>query len=238
LIAWYDRLSLPHVDWSGDPALAQLDEEFFRPTGLRYAAIDLSAFLRVPTVLGVVVDASGGPAFAAGAASGVTMNVAVRKALREAFQTRAFARQLRSDLPDRSFASPREVVGFDDHVLYHAYPPRAGLDDFLLASPRRVRVADVPPVEGANVTENIRAIVARLAGAGVDTYVVDTTPDDLRAAGLHAVTVSCPQLCRLDVPYDHRYLGAARLYDAAFRAGLAERRFTRDELNPEPHPFP
>jgi ribosomal protein S12 methylthiotransferase accessory factor len=93
-------------------------------------------------------------------------------------------------------------------------------------------------VEGRNVTGNIRTIVARLAAEGVDTYVVDTTPEDLRAAGLHAVTVVCPQLCRLDVFYEHRYFGAARLYDAAYRAGLAARPFTRAELNPEPHPFP
>jgi ribosomal protein S12 methylthiotransferase accessory factor len=238
LLTWYGRLSLPLVDWSGDPALVRLDDEFFRPTGLRYAVVDLSAFLRVPTALGVVFDESGGPAFAAGAASSATMDVAVRKALREAFQTRAFARQLRADLPDWSCEDVRKVAGFEDHVLYHAYPPRAGIDEFLVASPRRVRIGDVAPVEGRNVTENIRAIVARLASAGVDTFVVDTTPEDLRAAGLHAVTVLCPQLCRLDVPYDHRYFGAARLYDAAFRAGLAERPFTRDELNPEPHPFP
>jgi ribosomal protein S12 methylthiotransferase accessory factor len=238
LLTWYNRLSLPRIDWSGDPALVRLDDEFFRPTGLRYAAIDLSAFLRVPTALGIVLDENGGPAFAAGAASSVTMDVAVRKALREAFQTRAFARQLRADLPDWSCDDPRAVTTFEDHVLYHAYPSRAGIDDFLLASPLRVRVGDVAPVEGRNVTANIRAIVARLASAGVDTYVVDTAPEDLRAAGLHAVTVVCPQLCRLDVPHDLRYFGAARLYDAAFGAGVTDRPFTRDDLNPEPHPFP
>jgi len=238
LLTWYNRLSLPLVDWSADPALVRLDDEFFRPTGLRYAVVDLSAFLRVPTALGAVLDASGGPAFAAGAASSVTMDIAVRKALREAFQTRAFARQLRVDFPAWSCSDPLEIIGFEDHVLYHAYGAPAGLDDFLVSSPLRTRVGDVAPVEGANVTANIRAIVRRLSGAGVDTYVVDTTPADLRAAGLHAVTVVCPQLCRLDVAYEHRYFGAARLRDAAFRAGVTDRRFTRADFNPEPHPFP
>jgi ribosomal protein S12 methylthiotransferase accessory factor len=166
------------------------------------------------------------------------MDIAVRKALREAFQTRAFARQLRVDFPDWSCSDPLEIVGFEDHVLYHAYGARAGLDDFLVSSPLRTRVGDVAPVEGANVTGNIRAIVKRLSGAGVDTYVVDTTPADLRAAGLHAVTVVCPQLCRLDVAYEHRYFGAARLHDAALRAGVTDRFFTRADFNPEPHPFP
>jgi ribosomal protein S12 methylthiotransferase accessory factor len=238
LLAWYNRLSLPLIDWSGSAALVRLDEEYFRPTGLRYAAVDVSAFLGVPSALGVITDESEGPAFVVGAASSVTMEVAVRKALREAFQTRVYARQLRADLPDWVCTDPRSVVGFEDHVLYHAYPARPGLGTFLIASPERVRIEDVPAVEGRNVTGNIRTIVARLAAEGVDTYVVDTTPEDLRAAGLHAVTVVCPQLCRLDVFYEHRYFGAARLYDAAYRAGLAARPFTRAELNPEPHPFP
>jgi ribosomal protein S12 methylthiotransferase accessory factor len=238
LLTWYNRLSLPQVDWSENVQLVRLENEFFRPTGLRYSVIDMSVFLGVPTALGIVLDESGGPAFAAGAASAVTMDVAVRKALREAFQTRAFARQLRADMPDWSCGDPREVSGFEEHVLYHAYPSRAGLDDFLVASPSRVRVADVAPVEGRNVTAQIRAIVARLARAGVDTFVVDTAPGDLRAAGLHAVTVVCPQLCRLDVPYDLRYFGAARLFGASFAAGVVDRPFTREDLNPEPHPFP
>ena len=216
----------------------RLDDEFFRPTGLRYAVVDLSAFLRVPTALGVVLDESGGPAFAAGAASSVTMDVAVRKALREAFQTRAFARQLRADMPDWSCDDPRKVEGFEDHVLYHAYPARPGLDDFSSPRRERVRVADVPPVEGRNVTENIRAIVARLASVGVDTYVVDTAPEDLRAAGLHAVTVVCPQLCRLDVPYEPPLLRRRaplrrRLRDRSRRPPVHARR-----PQPRTAPFP
>jgi ribosomal protein S12 methylthiotransferase accessory factor len=54
MIAWGARLSLPLLDWSGAPALVELDRRFFAPTGLSYAAVDLSGFHDLPSVLGVV----------------------------------------------------------------------------------------------------------------------------------------------------------------------------------------
>src|SRR5204863_321338 len=63
MLAWHNRLSLPRLDWSGDPELVRLDRRYFATSGLRYSAVDLSVFLDVPTVLGVVH----GPAQALGA---------------------------------------------------------------------------------------------------------------------------------------------------------------------------
>lgn len=239
-LTWYNRLSLPILDMRDDPVLMQLDAEFFAPTGLHYRVIDLSVFLGVPTALGIVRESQGGPAFAAGAASATTMRHAVRKALREAFQTRTFARHLRSDFPDWACADPNQVVDFDEHVLFHAYPGTgfAHSADFVDASTQQVGISEIPSICGSSVTENIRAIVGRLADLGIETYVVNITPPDLLAAGLHAVTVVCPRLCRLDVAYPLRYLGGKRLYHAAHDLGLHARPLTIADLNPDPHPFP
>ena len=54
MLVWHDRLSLPLLDWSGDEAIARIDERYFAPSRLRYSAVDLSVFFGVPTVLGVV----------------------------------------------------------------------------------------------------------------------------------------------------------------------------------------
>jgi hypothetical protein len=101
-----------------------------------------------------------------------------------------------------------------------------------------VRVAEVAALGVDGVTARILAIVDRLARAGVDTYAVDTTPPDLRAAGLRTAAVVAPQLCRLDVPVRFRYLGGERLYRAAHELGLLARVQTVDDLNSFPHPFP
>src|SRR5205823_13179253 len=54
MLVWANRLSLPRLDWTNDQALVELDRRYFEPSGLTYAAIDLSPFHRVPSVLGVV----------------------------------------------------------------------------------------------------------------------------------------------------------------------------------------
>src|SRR5262249_33636160 len=54
MIIWAGALSMPLLDWAGSRALVELDRQFFAPTGLAYAAVDLSSFHGVPSVLGVV----------------------------------------------------------------------------------------------------------------------------------------------------------------------------------------
>src|SRR5436190_3960649 len=54
MLAWHNRLSLPLLDWHGDETVEALDRRYFAATGLRYSAVDLSRFLAVPAVLGVV----------------------------------------------------------------------------------------------------------------------------------------------------------------------------------------
>ena len=90
MILWANRLSLPVLEYADDPRLAELDGRFFAPTGMRYAAIDLSVFHRLPTVLGIVRGPAGHPgAFGIGAGTSADIDRAFFKALAEAFQSRA-----------------------------------------------------------------------------------------------------------------------------------------------------
>jgi len=238
VLTWYNGLSLPRVDYADDAALWSEDRRYYAPTRLRYQTFDLSAFHNIPTALGVVRDDFGPVAMAVGCASAPTMHDAVRKALREAFQTRAFARLLRADRPDWSCESFETVEDFEDHVLYYAFPEAAKQAAFIDGSHQRVSVGDVANLEGASVTAHIGAILARLAARGVNVYVVETTPPDLRTAGLRTAVVVAPELSRLDVPYRYRYFGGKRLYHASSDVGLVPRVLTPDDLNPLPHPFP
>lgn len=238
VITWYNALSMPRVDWSTDPALMAEDRRFYAPTRLRYEIMDLSAYNHVPTALGVVRDDFGPVSLAVGCASAPTMHDAVRKALRETFQTRAFARLLRADNPGWSCESYDTIDDFEDHVLYYAFPENAKKLAFVDGSERRVKVGDVANLEGSSVTAHINAILQRLAARGVNVFVVETTPPDLHTAGLRTAVVVAPELCRLDVPYRYRYFGGPRLYNAAFAAGLVPSAITFDDLSPLPHPFP
>jgi ribosomal protein S12 methylthiotransferase accessory factor len=238
LVAWYNALSLPLVDWRSDAVIAEENRRFFAPTGLEFRVVDLSPVIGVPTALSVCRDEYGEVALAVGCASAPTMRDAVRKSIRESFQTRSFGRQLRADMPDWRCEDFDAIETFEDHVLFYAGREGAARAGFIDRSPVRTPIAAVAGLEGRTVTDWIRAIVAKLARVGASVFVVETTPPDLRSAGLHAVAVVSPELCRLDVPYRQRYLGGRRLYDAAFEAGLLPRPLTIDGLNPLPHPFP
>jgi ribosomal protein S12 methylthiotransferase accessory factor len=117
-------------------------------------------------------------------------------------------------------------------------PENARRAAFIDASPQTLPVDSIAPLRGRSVTDHIYAIVDKLEATGVNVFVVDTTPVDVAAAGLHTVAVVAPELCRIDVTYAHRYLGGRRLYDAAWQAGLVAAPFTLGTLNPLPHPFP
>jgi ribosomal protein S12 methylthiotransferase accessory factor len=239
-LTWYNRLSLPRIDVDADPALARHAARYFDPTGLAYAGIDLSDFLGIPTVLGLVRGAAGdAAALGVGAASAVTLADAWCRALSEAFAVRSWARLMRCEQPDVQYEPDfSDVTSFDDHVLFYSDYENARHTAFLDASPVSREVSAVPPLEGANVRDQIEAIATRLAARGASAYAVDITAADVSDAGLRVVKVVAPELCPLDVAHEGRFLGGSRLYTAAFELGLRDAPIAPDELNPYPHPFP
>jgi ribosomal protein S12 methylthiotransferase accessory factor len=236
-ITWAARLSLPLLDWSAHAGLAAFDRRYFAPSGLDYAAVDLSRFHALPSVLAVVrAPASAGAALGVGAGTAPTIERAWWKALSEAFGTRAAARSLLDQAP--VFAPDgRNVRTFDDHIAFHAAEERGAISSFLDASNERVDVSTIPPLHGG-VAEQICAVAARIEAAGATAYAIDVTAPDVRSLGLHVVKTVVPGLCMLDVPHPGRFLGGARLRTVPVELGYAARPLAESELNPYPHPFP
>lgn len=232
MITWKARLSLPVLDWRGDARLAGFERAFLRPTGLRWRAVDLSAFWDVPIVAAVV---RGGTTLGVGAAAAVTGERALTKALDEATRVRTWAQALVRNGVETPAAE--DVEELDDHVRFYADPQNAASVDFLDGSPRSHDVVSLPRLPGSTCEEWIAAICRRLARRGTSGYAVDVTSPDVRDAGLSVVRVVAPELCALDVEHRARLLGGARLYDEPVRLGMCER-FEECDVNPDPHPFP
>jgi ribosomal protein S12 methylthiotransferase accessory factor len=239
MLAWYNRLSLPLLDWSRDDAMCAVDEWLFRPVGLRYSAVDLSCFFGLPCVLGVVHGAPGQlGALGVGAACAITVQEAWRKALSEAFAVRRWARESASDADAQIPDDPFDICGFDDHILFYAEHERAARAAFLDASVERRHVADITPVAGDDVASRVRSVTSRLASSDVGAYAVDITSPDVADAGLVVARVVAPELCGLDVAGAAPQLGGRRMAHAAFEAGLVSRPLDMGDFNRDPHPFP
>jgi ribosomal protein S12 methylthiotransferase accessory factor len=235
MLAWYNRLSLPRLDWSGDAVLAGLDAEHFAGTGLGYAALDASAFFEIPVLVGIVRSDR---FFGVGAGCAPTMREAWRKALTEAFSVHRWLQDKLIDEPERRPRDRADLRDFDDHVLYYADPEHATRADFLDASTAITTVATCPEIKGTDDTARTAEICTKLAARGVSAYAVDVTAPDVRSAGLHVARVICPELCSLDVLGWAPHLGGRRMLHAAHEAGLLAEPLTPEQLNPDPHPFP
>lgn len=240
MIVWSNRLSLPRLSWDDDEELRAFEAGYLAPTGLRYAAVDLSCFWHVPSALGVVrSDEAATGALGVGACAAPTIQEAVRKALDEACRVQAWASDLLAREPERAFApDASDVRDFDDHVHYYADRGRARAAGFLDACVEIRDVGEVEPLAGDSVSALIHALTQRLVGPGSSAYAVDVTAPDIRAAGLTVARVISPELCALDADHRTRFLGGRRLYEAAFELSLSSRPLEPAELNPSPHPFP
>ncbi len=238
MFTWANRLSLPLLDWSDDWRLSELERRLFRPTGLQFAAVDLSAFHRLPSVLGVVRAPAGyGGALGIGAGTAATVERAVWKALSEAFASRSAGAKLILLEPGRTYGeSGKGVVSFEDHIAYYADHGRASAASFLDSSSERTRAADIPQLPGDSARLHVLALCECVEAAGSTVYAVDVTSPDVRELGLTVTKVIAPELCSLDVPHEARFLGGHRLYEAAAELRLRSGRLS--VVNPEPHPFP
>ena len=239
MIVWANRLSLPLLDWSGDEGISALDAWLFESLGLQYAAVDLSAFHRLPSVLGVVRAPRGRPgALGVGAGTAPTLERAWWKALSEASAARAAGPKL-ALVDDRDLgAHGAHVASFEDHIRYYADESRAEAAWFLDASAERAPTDTVPALEGSTPSEHVAALCARVAVAGSSAYAVDVTSPDVAGLGLVVTKTIAPELCMLDVVHAARFLGGRRLFTAAASLGLRSGSLAEDDLNPDPHPFP
>ena len=232
MLVWTNRLSLPLISVeAGHPGL-----ETFERAGLRFAAVDLSTVHHLPCVLGVVRAPDGVPgALGVGAGAAQTAGRAWWKALAEAFSVRAAAVKLALLDPD---GDKRPVVSFADHIRRYADHRAAAAAAFLDASAEQVSLGSVRPLEGDGADEWIAALCGRVEKAGSRAYAVDVTAPDVAELGVSVMRVVAPGLLALDSVHSARFLGGARLYEAAARLELGPPLAGEDDLNPDPHPFP
>jgi ribosomal protein S12 methylthiotransferase accessory factor len=228
MISWGARLSWPRLAWPLDSALGSFAQRYLDPTGLRYAALDLSAVWNVPCVVGVVrSDVPGEAPLGVGAGAAATVERAIEKALDEAFRVRSWAGAQRSlDPAGERVPVPDEIVQFDEHVAFYARDENAARAAFLDAHAERRDVGGVAALSAHTVAGRIAELCDRLAAQHASAYCVDVTAPDVGAAGLSVMKVLAPELCPLDVEHRYRHLGGRR------------RRLPEHELNPDPHPFP
>ncbi len=225
-----------------------------RHSGIRYHLTWVPTPFAVPVVGALLEDRDRG-IVTLGTACRPQPLAAVRKALVEAVQLRAFSMQLL----DRASPVWRAVdAGIHDARCYKAYrADRAYLDDFrpdfrdaidfaghaqlyldtrahvhverILSPASTMDLTDLP----AEDDNDARALyLRRLSALGFPATSVDLTTSDLRAAGLRVARVTAPGLYA-NAPAAFPFLGGQRLYrpfKGTSAAPLSERQLVRAPL--------
>lgn len=228
-LTWLGRLPLARIETDHLPDEARAFRDRLSRGRVQQNFYDATTDVGVPTILSVQLTPDHPRCqLSLSCATSMDATAAYVKAIREAAPART--------VMDREREVPADVADF--RTLTHGadYYGRGGHNedfDFLLKNGRRTTLDEVsaralcPPATSEE--QQLRAIVGRLAGLGIDAYVVDVTADEVRDAGLWVMRVVVPQLMPISFVHRARYLGTPRLYTYTGR--------TEAEINPGPMPF-
>jgi ribosomal protein S12 methylthiotransferase accessory factor len=230
-LTWLQQLPLPRIelDTVGPELRRYLDVSAGRDVTIHL--FDATTDVGIPTVYGVAIATEHPTCHTAVAcATGLDPQTAAAKAICETSSERIALYGARPPSDDvRTFSS------VFDGAAYMCAPERASAFDFLLGSPARRRLSEMPALSTGDPIADLRLVCSRLAALGLDAYVVDLTADEALRAGMTVVRVVVPGLQPLSFSYRARYLGHPRLYRAPARMGYPAR--SEAELTTWPQPF-
>jgi ribosomal protein S12 methylthiotransferase accessory factor len=230
-ITWLQQLALPEIeiDVAGPQLQRFLDTIADRDLTIRL--FDATTDVGVPTVYGVSI-APDHPRLhtVVSCATGLDPQAAAAKAICEVVSVRI---ALQEDEP--SAEGVESFTGVSDGATYMCVPERAAAFGFLLDSPARRRLSEMPSLSTGDSTADLRLVCSLLAARGMDAYLVDLTTDEALRVGMTVVRAVVPGLQPLTFHYRARFLGHPRLYEAPARMGYPVR--PEAELNAWPQPF-
>jgi len=239
MIVWWNQLPAPEIVVEPDTWLGRIIEERFSIPNVSFRLFDVTTDVRIPTVLCVATEErDNGCSLTLGASARTDPSSAALKALLEAAKGRHTQRlqtRLHGPLQIQEYGQLRCL---EDHArLYARHDMRHALN-FLLDGHRRVRLSDMPVIDGEEVAMRLRGCVRALTAAGCHPLAFNLTPPDVAEAGLCAVKVAVPGMVDLNGWHSFRAQGVDRLYAVPVRMGYRDAPATEEDLNWFPHPFP
>ena len=238
LIAWMHRLAVPELELRGVGGLSGRLRGHYARVGVDVRVFDLTSDIGPCVLMGVAIDrTSHGPSAVVGLGCDLDPGAALRKALLEVCQGRAGEtwRMRHRAAGVRAYEDVRKI---EDHSALFAEPERLGELAFLLETPRRRRVDELPDLATGDVAADLAATVARLERVGSRVASVDLTTPDVRALGIHVVRAVATGLQPIHFGFRQERLGGRRLFEAPRAMGHGVHVRTARDLNPCPHPLP
>jgi ribosomal protein S12 methylthiotransferase accessory factor len=231
-LTWLQQLALPRIDLDTVGSHLRRYLDVSTDCDMTIELFDATTDIGIPTVYGVSI-APDHPRCrtVVSCATSLDPQAAATKAICETVSVRmALHNTIRPPSKD-----VRTFTGVSDGAAYMCAPERARAFDFLLDTPRRRRLSEMPTLATGDPTADLRLLCSRLADCGMDGYVVDLSTDEALRTGMTVVRVVVPALQPLSFHYRARFLGHPRLLRAPARMGYPT--MPEAELNSWPQPF-
>lgn len=219
-IWWYNRLRRPGFDLASlDDPYVETMRRYYRTMGRELWMIDITSDLGVPT-FAAVSSRPGGPTEDIGLGFGAHVDpyIAAMRALTEMNQfLPAIARH----------DEHGNTIYWEDDPMTLSFWRNTKLaeEPWLSPGPQPVTtVDDHRGLIGDSLTDDLRKLLARVEGAGLEVLVADQTRPDL---DLSVTKVIVPGLRHF-----WRRLGPGRLFDVPVQQGWSDSVTREDELNP------
>jgi ribosomal protein S12 methylthiotransferase accessory factor len=230
-LTWLQRLALPRIEFDLVEANLAGFLELAADRNSTVHLFDATTDIGIPTVYGLdIVRDHPRCTTVVMCATDLDPRRAVAKVLREAASGRIALSADRSTPDD-----PDDFITAYDGAAYMGRPERLGAFDFLLDSPARRRLSDLPVLASGDPGTDLRLLLDRLSRHGYEAFAVDLTTDEARRVGMHVVRVVIPGLQPLSFSHRARYLAHPRLYAAP--AALGYPVHAEPDINPWPQPF-
>ncbi|MEF2965861.1 TOMM precursor leader peptide-binding protein [Paenibacillus sp. M1] len=248
LLTWYAKLRVPRLDYnsSGDSEMILMIQRLRAVTGYEVSLYNTTMENGIPSIWALAKgEAEHSASLICSAGAHLDPIRAAKSAIHElagmipTVEKRLKERRLEAEamLDDSSL-----VEYMEDHSLLYSLPQAKERLHFLMDERNPVRTFEeefhsMPWQE--DLTEDLKQILQTFLSLHMDVIVVDQSSSETLRNGLHCVKVLIPGM--LPMTFGHhltRLNGLDRVLDVPMKLGYANRRLTRQELNPYPHPFP
>jgi ribosomal protein S12 methylthiotransferase accessory factor len=229
MVLWRNQLCPPRIILHEDAEGSAMERLAVTSAAYKLRACDLSDISLVPTVL-VEYESQEGLSYTAYAVSH-SFQHALDKAILELTNSVNNLLEVSPPIPQ----NPDQIRTFEDHTLYYHHPRRRHLTRFIAdgTEPRsRTTAYDTAP------ETFYERMLAAYAVAGIEVFLCDITPPDVRALGLHVCRAVSPNIVQME--REHRFASYApqRLTEIPERiAWTARPGWERGRLCKLPHPF-
>ncbi len=238
MIAWRNQLRCPAVEIDEASALAPVFERHFARPGLTYKLWLTTLDLEIASFLGVLEDRRDGTLRTiVGGAAALDPVVAARKTLIELAQGLAWLDYL-GDEPFVPAEDYGNVESFEDRVRLYSSNDLSPAFEFLGPASSAVPLSSLPSRVSDSAASDLELVLGILAEHSLETVVLDLTPPDVAACGLHVVRALVPGLETMDGDHRFQFLGGTRWRTVPVELGLRDRPGRLDAMNPYPHPYP